>query len=136
VVTQSEANRSLVCVAVAVVIVAGFRREAGTTRPTNGIGGRGACDGARESVYVPLCIAVVQVECEGVMAMAISKNRRECTVKCRLSSGRGCWTSVERGPAQAVCQAQILNAKDLGSSSRRRRDDTTCTTLNHTFDDT
>jgi hypothetical protein len=32
--------------------------------------------------------------------------------------------SVERGPAQAVCQAQILNAKALGSSSRRRHDET------------
>jgi hypothetical protein len=35
--------------------------------------------------------------------------------------------SVERGPAQAVCQAQILNAKALGSSSRRRHDETTGT---------
>jgi hypothetical protein len=31
--------------------------------------------------------------------------------------------SVERGPAQAVCQAQILNAKVSGSSSRRRHDE-------------
>jgi hypothetical protein len=42
VVTQSEAKGTLVCVAVAVVIVAGLRREAGTTRPTNVFGSESA----------------------------------------------------------------------------------------------
>jgi hypothetical protein len=76
VVTQSEAKGSLVCVAVAVVIVAGLRREAGTTRPTNQrirIGERGACDGARDSVYVPLCMLGVREECEGLWLLLCPK---------------------------------------------------------------
>jgi hypothetical protein len=64
------------------------------------------------------------------MAIALFKNRRECTVRCRLGSGRGCLTSVERGPTQAVCQEQILDAKDL---ARRLGDDATCTTSNNTI---
>jgi hypothetical protein len=65
------------------------------------------------------------------MGVAASKNGRECTVRCRSSRGGGCSTSVERGPAQAVCQAQILNAKVLGSSSRRRHHHTTRTPERH-----
>ena len=50
----------------------------------------------------------------------MSKNCGIGNVRCELSSGRGCLMYVERGPGQAVCQAQILNAKVLGWSSRRR----------------
>jgi hypothetical protein len=38
---------------------------------------------------------------------------REDRVRWNLDSGRGCLTDVERGPPQAVCQAQILLCQDF-----------------------
>jgi hypothetical protein len=116
-VTQSEAKGNVVCVALsrAVSVAPRQGRPDSDSQPTESARGPGDCVRAKRRVYIPLCLLLFFLRCVGgVLFGGGPKISRDSEVRCKLSSGRGCLMYVERGPGQAVCQAQILSAKVLG----------------------
>ena len=116
-------------------LVAGQQRQGRPDQPTESESGVHAIARWKGFTYHCAAFASGQRCGETMGLLGLPKIVVIARVRCKLSSGRGCLMHVERGPGQAVCQAQILTAKIWARRLGDEASDTLVTAEQHHYDD-